>query len=222
LSLASRRSTRLEDPGAQLLDRLTGFWDQYGRLSLGVLGLVVAVGLITFFVLRQRAASEEQAAGKLAEANVLFWQNDYARSLQVAKQVADQFPNTPSGIEAHRLTGDDAYWTGDFKSAAAEYRRYLDHVKTGLLANAARRSLGYALESGHQFKEAASTYEGLVGTFDRESSAELLLAVARCDRLAGQPQEAVKAIQRLLDEYGETSASNRARIELAELGAQAH
>ncbi len=102
----------------------------------------------------------------------------------------------------------------------AEYRRYLDKVKTGLLADAARRSLAYSLESAGQFKEAADTYESLVGKFDRESSAEMLYASARCHRLLNQPAEAIKRLQRLVDEFGETQMANRARIAQGELGAQ--
>ena len=85
-----------------------------------------------------------------------------------------------------------------------------------------RRSLAYSLESDGKFQEAAAAYEGLVGRFDRESSAELLEDAARCFREMHQPAEAIKRIQRLLDEFGETSYAEPARIELAELNGAAH
>jgi tetratricopeptide (TPR) repeat protein len=167
--------------------------------------------------MRARASAEAEAAGKLAEANVLYWQGDYARSLELSKQIAQQHGSTPSGLDAHRLAGDNAYWNGDFKTAVTEYRAYLAKEKKGLLADAARRSLAYALESNKQYAEAATTYESLVGVFDRESSAEFLAGAARCYRAQSQPAEAAKRLQRLLDEFGETSFVNPARIELAEL-----
>jgi len=222
LPLTVPKSARLQDPGAEILDRAGVFWDRYGRIVLGVLGVIVAGGAIAFLTLRARAAAEEDAAGKLAEANVLYWQGDYSRSLEMAKQIAQQFSSTPSGLEAHRLAGDNAYWDGDFKTAVAEYRAYLAKQKKGLLADAARRSLGYALESAKQYPEAASTYESLVGVFDRESSAEFLAAAARCYRAQNQPAEAAKRLQRLVDEFGETSYANPARIELAELTTPVH
>ena len=169
-----RESARLEDPGAQLLDAISSRWARYGRMVLIGVGVVAAIAVVTFFVLRARAAEEEQAAGKLAEANLFFWQGLYDRSLPTARQVAEQWPNSPSGVDARRLAGDDQFWLGHFKESAAEYRLYLDKKKTGLIADAVRRSLAYALESDHQFKEAAPVYEGLVGKFDRESSAEFL------------------------------------------------
>jgi hypothetical protein len=214
-----RESARLEDPGAQLLDAISSRWARYGRMLLISLGVIAVIGIGAFFTLRARAADEEQAAGKLAEANIYFWQGAYDRSLPMARQVAEQWPNSPSGIDAHRLAGDDQFWLGKFKESVAEYRLYLARKKSGLVADAVRRSFAYALESDLQFKEAAQVYEGLVGKFDRESSAEFLYAAARCQRQLNQPKEADQLLKRLVDEYGETSNANRARMLRAELAA---
>ena len=219
--MSLEKATRLEDPGAEMLDRMTSLWDRHGRIILGVTLGVVAIGAVAFFLLRGRAAKEEQAAAALAEANVLYWQGDYTGSLERAKQVSARFASTPSGVEAHRLAGDNAFWNGDFKTAVAEYRRYLDKAPSGLLADAGRRSLAYALESDNQHAEAAKTYETLVGRFDRSSSAEFLLAAARCYRALNQPDEALKRLQRIDQEFGETSYANAARVEMAELAARA-
>jgi tetratricopeptide (TPR) repeat protein len=186
-------------------------------MTLGTLAAVAVIAVGTVFYLRSRAASEEQASGRLAEANLLFWRGDYQRSLESAKQVYGQYPSTPSGVDAHRLAGDDAFWLGDYKSAVGEYRKYLEGEHDDLLASAGHRSLAYALDSDKQYAEAATTYTGLVGKFDRESSAEFLAAAARCQQAAGRPADAVKSLQRLVDEFGETSYANRARMDLAAL-----
>ena len=235
MSLVTKKSSRLKDPGADLLDTLTGFWDRWGRLTLSVAGVVVAAGVILVLVQRSRHDREVQASGKLAEAEIMFWQGYYPRSYESAQQVIRDFGGTDAATEAHRIAGDDAYWRGepgDFRKAADEYRAYLKARGTGLRADAVRRSLAYALESDASalraqgrtadaaagFREAAATYEGLVGKFpDRESSSEFLFASARCWRELGQKAEAVKRLQRVLDEFGETATANRARIELAEV-----
>jgi len=206
-------------PGTEELKRLASLWERYGRIVLGVAGGLVVIGGVAFLNLRTRAASEEQASIQLAQAGIAYWQGDYARSLEMARQIAAQHPSVPSGIEAHRLAGDNAYWVGDFKGAVAEYRRYLDKEKRGLLADAGRRSLAYALESDHQYVEAARLYEQLVGVFDRGSSAEFLVAAARCYRQGGRPADAVQRLQRVDQEFGDTSYAQAARIELAELSA---
>jgi tetratricopeptide (TPR) repeat protein len=194
-------------------------WDRYGKIAGGVLVAVVVIVAVAFFMVRSRRAAEEAAAGRLAEANVLFWQGDYPRSLELSKQIIAQYPSAPSGIEAHRLAADNSFWAGDFKNAVAEYRRYLEKVKPGLFADAARRSLAYALESDAQYLEAAKAYEELVGKFDRNSSAEFLAGAARCYRRAGRRPDAIQRLQRLESEFGETSYARAARIDLAELTA---
>jgi len=219
--LATQRRPHIEDPGAVLLDRLTSFWDRYGRIALGALGVVVAAGVVGFFTLRSRSVAEDDASAQLTEANFYFWQGDYSRSLQVAKQLSEQFPSTWSGVDALRLAADDSFWLGDWKVAADDYRRYLEKNRSGVVSDAARRSYAYALENGGQYKAAADLFDSLVGKFDRESSAEFLTAAARCYRALGQPDEAAKRLRRVIDEFGDTSQAMSARVRLGELGQSA-
>lgn len=219
MPLSTHHSTRIEQPGAELMVPLQRFWERQGRIALGVIGGLAVLAVVGFFALRSRQTAEEAAAGKLAEASLLYWQGDFTRSLQVARETAQQYGSTPSGADAHRQAGDAAFFTGDFKTAIAEYRRYLDRNKRGMLADAARRSLAYSLESDHQFADAEKEYLGLIGKFDRSSSSEFLLAAARCELGLNQTAKAMTYLQRLIDEYGETDYSQQARIQLAELQA---
>lgn len=219
MTLSARKAASPQFPGAELLDQATDFVARNSRIVLGVLAAVLVAGVLLVLTLRSRAAAENEAAGQLAEANALYWQGQYQQSLTMARQIGQQHGSTPSGLEAHRLAGDNAYWSGDYKTAVSEYRAYLARQKKGIMADAATRSLAYALESDKQFAEAAKTYESLIGKFDRESSAEFLAASARCYRGLNQPAEAVKRLQRLVDEFGESSFSHIARIEIAELSA---
>jgi tetratricopeptide (TPR) repeat protein len=219
LTLGARRDVQIEDPGGELLDRATNIWERFGRIALIGLGVIVVAGVIGFLTMRARARTEEEAAGKLAQANSLDGQGEYAQSLELARQVATQHGSSASGKDAHRLVGDNAYWTGDYKTAITEYKAYLKHHKKGLLADAARRSLAYALESDRQFAEAATTYESLIGVFDPESSAEFLADAARCYRELGQRDKAVQTLERLIDEFGASTYATMARIQLAELRA---
>ncbi|HYM80762.1 MAG TPA: tetratricopeptide repeat protein [Candidatus Limnocylindria bacterium] len=216
-----QKAARIEQPGAELLEPATRFFSRYGRIVLGAVAVLIAAAAVTFFTLRARAAADEQAAGRLAEANIFYWQGDYPRALQLSKQIYEQYGSTASGNDAHRLAGDAAFWSGDFKNAIAEYRRYLERTSRGLLADAARRSLAYALESDRQFDEAARAYEALVGKFDRTSSGEFLMASARAYRDGKKPDQAIERLQRLVDEFGDTPYGGPAVIELSELKAAA-
>ncbi len=224
MSLENRKTAQLEDPGAELLDRAQGIWERYGRIVLGAVGALAVLAVLGFFMMRSRATSESQAAAKLAEANMLFWQGQYDRSLEIAKQVSTQFGSTPSGIDAHRLAGDDLYWNAmllnqpeKYKESVTEFRAYLAKAKPGVLADAARRSLANALESDKQYEEAAKTYEQIVGKLGRESSSEFLLAASRCYVALGKKADAAKNLQRIIDEFGDTSYAASARVKLAEI-----
>lgn len=219
MSLESRKGTALEDPGAELVDQVTNVWDRYGRIILGVLVALVAVAAVAYFTVRSNATQEVAASEKLAQANALFWQGDYERSKTIADEVAKQYGGTPSGIDALRISGDDAYWRGNWKDAITAYKSYLSKNGSGLMGNVVRRSLAYAYESDKQYAEAAKLFDGLVGAFERESSAEFLAAAARCYEAVNNKPEAVKRVQRLVDDFGDTSYANRARLKLAELGA---
>lgn len=210
------KAEKLHDPGAELLDKASGLWARFGRVLLIGAGVLAAAALLVFFMMRSRAQAEAAAAGQLAEANLLYWQGDYKRSMEQAKAVAQQYPSTPSGIDAHRLAGDNAYYDANYKAAIEEYRAFLAREKTGLLAEGVRRSLANALESAGENEEAARTYAGLVGLFDRETSAEFLASAARCELAAKRPAEAVKYLQRIVDEFGETSSAGLARVLIAE------
>lgn len=221
MSLESRKGTALQDPGAEMLDQVTSLWERYGRIILGALVAVVAVAAVAYFTIRSNATQEVSASEKLAQANALFWQGDYDRSKTIADEVAKQYGGTPSGIDALRISGDNAYWRGNWKDAITQYKAYLGKSGSGLMGNVVRRSLAYAYESDKQQAEAAKLYDGLAGVFDRESSAEFLAASARCHEALGNKAEAVKRLQRLTDEFGETSYASRARVKLAELSASA-
>lgn len=203
-----------------MLHRFTSFWERSGRIVLIALGVIVVASAATFFTMRARASAEEQAAGRLAQANVFYWQGEYDRSLELAREVIQQYPSTPSGNDARRLAGDNAYWTGDFKTAITEYNAYLSHQEKGLLAESVRRSLAYALESNRRYAEAAKVYESLIGVFDRESTAEFETAAARCLRATGDNPHAIELLKRVLREHDDSGYAPIARIELAEMGVQ--
>jgi TolA-binding protein len=216
LSLESRKNT-LDDPGADLLDRASSLWDRYGRIVLGVVVGIAVVGVSAYYVVSGAARKENAASEKLAQASDLFWRADYDRSRQIAQDLVKEYPDTPSGLDALRIAGDDAYWRGNWKDAVADYEAYLKKRGSGLLASTVRRSLGYAQESLGQFAAAAANFDLLVGQIDRETSGEMLYAAGRCLIADKKPDEARKSYQRIIDEFPDSSYQLQARIELGKL-----
>jgi tetratricopeptide (TPR) repeat protein len=216
LSLESRKNA-IDDPGAELLDRATALWDRYGRIVLGVVVGLAVIGVSAYYVMAGAKRKENAASERLAEASDLFWRADYDRSRTIAQEIVKQYGDTPSGIDALRIAGDDAYWRGNWKDAAADYEAYLKKRSSGLLANGVRRSLGYAQESLGQYAAAAANFDQLVGQMDRETSGEMLFAAGRCLVAEKKPEEAKKRYQRIIDEFPDSSFQVQARIELGKL-----
>ena len=216
MSLESRKSA-LDDPGADLLDRASALWERYGRIVLGVVVGIAVVGISAYYIVAGAARKENLASERLAEASDLFWRADYDRSRQIAKELARVYPDTPSGLDALRIAGDDAYWRGNWKDAGADYEAYLKKRPRGLIANAVRRSLAYTQENMGQYAAAAANFDMLVGQIDRETSGEMLNAAGRCLVAANQPEEAKKRFQRIVDEFPDSSYQLQARIELGKL-----
>lgn len=221
MSEEHRKGLAPEDSGALVVETVTSFWDRFGRVVLGVVVAVIALGAIAYFTMQANERKNNAAAEKLAEANALFWNGDYDRSQTVAADVVKLYGDTPNGNDARRVAGDAFYWKGKWKEAIEQYKAYLGKQGTGIVAQSVRRSLAYAYESDKQYAEAGKLYDGLVGVFERESSGEMLAASARCLEAANNKPEAAKRLQRLLDEFGDTSYANRARVKLAELQAPA-
>lgn len=217
MSLESRRNTALEDPGAEMVDRMTSLWERYGRIVLVAVGAVIAIAAVWIFSVRYAEQQNNAASKSLVEADFMFRRGDLEQAKTTAQQVAKQFGSTPSGIDAHRVAGDASFWAGNFKDAATEYKAYLAKKGSGLVADCVRRSLAYALDNDKQYAEAAKAYDQVSGAFDRESNAEMLAAAARCFNASGNKAEAVKRLQKISDEFGDTSFANPARIRLAQL-----
>ena len=216
MSLETRKNA-LEDPGADMLDKMTSVWDRYGRIVLVILGAAAVVGVVAYFSVSAQARQENSASEKLAQASDLFWKGDYDRSRTMAQEISQQFGGTPSGVDAHRIAGDDAFWRGKWKEAIVDYKAFLSKKNSGLLAQAVQRSLAYAYEGDGQPAEAAKLYDGLVGVFDRESSGEMLMAAARSHHALHKDDIARQRLQRLIDEFGDSTYQLKARVMLAEL-----
>ncbi len=102
MTLATRKHARLEDPGAELLDRMLLHWNRYGKIVLGVVVGLAVVGGGVFLALRSRAQTETQAAGRLAEANIMFWSGYYQQSLDRSKHASPATTTTGSGTSRAR------------------------------------------------------------------------------------------------------------------------
>src|SRR5712672_3607592 len=83
-----------EDPLVTAAFRGTQVWEQHGNRILLVLGGIVLLVLLVFFVARSRAQTEERAGADLFRAEMSVGQNDYASAVQMLREIVDSSPGT--------------------------------------------------------------------------------------------------------------------------------
>ena len=162
LSLENRRAQRCEDPGAEMVDQLTVLWERYGRIVPRACSRPSwRSPASSYYHAPQNETQKNAASEKLAEANVLFWQGDYDRSQDRGQggrrlvRLHRQRASTPTASRATTPTGG-----ATSRPRSTEYKAYLAREAQGMVADAVRRSLAYALESDKQYAEAAKLYDG--------------------------------------------------------------
>src|SRR5204862_4398168 len=120
LSLQSRRSTALQDPGAEMVDRITGLWERFGRIALAALAGIAVIGVVAWLTVRHNADQENQASKALVESDYLFRRGELERARSTAEQTEKTFAATSTGNDAHRIAGDASFWTGNSKNAPTD------------------------------------------------------------------------------------------------------
>jgi tetratricopeptide (TPR) repeat protein len=191
-----------EDPLVTAAFRGTQVWEEHGNRILVVLGAVVLLVLLGFFIARTRAQAEQRASADLFRAELSVGSNDYATAVQMLKEIVDGSPGTKAAREAMLYLGDAYMGQGKPAEAVNWYRKGLAKAGKDVLAKtAAYHGLAAALEDRGDFAQAAANYDELakLGANDNEK-ARAMLAQARCLSKAGQTQKAIAvytAVQRL-------------------------
>ncbi len=209
-----------EDPLVTAAFRGTQVWEQHGNRILLVLGGLVLLVLLVFFVARSRAQTEERADADLFRAEMSVGQNDYASAVQMLREIVDSSPGTNAARSAMLYLGDAYAAQGKPGEAVNWYRRGLAKAGKDREARiAGLHGLAAALEDRGEFAPAATNYAELakLGTNDNERG-RMMLAQARCLAKAGQVQNAVavyQAVQRL--PVADTDILNSAGVGMGEL-----
>ena len=75
----------------------------------------------------EKAKAERQTPEqRLANGELLYRMNDYARAIVVLSEILEEFPNTPSYPDALWLRGETYYAAHDYLAARRDYRALVD------------------------------------------------------------------------------------------------
>ncbi|MDP9001676.1 MAG: tetratricopeptide repeat protein [Myxococcota bacterium] len=76
----------------------------------------------------ERAKSERQTPEqRVANGELLYRSNDFARAIVLLSEILEEFPNTPSYPDALWLRGETYYAAHDYLAARRDYRALVDH-----------------------------------------------------------------------------------------------
>jgi predicted negative regulator of RcsB-dependent stress response len=182
--------------------------------------LAVAAGGIWFAVsARQRretfARRELTQARQAAEAgNLPLAASDLAR-------IVGSFGGTSAGQEAKLVLAEVRLRQGQAALAATELREFVESGIKPAYRPQAYELLGFALEQSDQPGAAGRAFEDGADAAEAEYrylSASLLLNASRSYGTAGDTVAAVRVLERIQRDFGETSAAQEAQLRLAELG----
>ena len=166
-----------------------------------VAGLVlVFIGLAAWgFKAQLQARRYEQAGAAMAKiAPLLSQPAAAAEALKGLDRILKDFPGTPAALDASVFRAHLLYQMGNYAEAAKAYEA-LAQGPSSAWDTMIGESLSYCYEAQKDFRKAALTLEPLADKAVAPLQSEIYRRLAMLLEKAGEPQEAAKYWQKLLD-----------------------
>ena len=224
-STTSTRNQLREDGLQTAVVEGEAFFEQHRTAVIAaVVGVVVLVAAVLGYQAYQANKSEE--AQQLLGAVL----NDYqAGNFEAALDgadgrpgllaIAEDYGSTPTGEQATFLAADALFQLGRTDEAAAMFE---DYSGEGLFEASALAGRAAIAEQAGDNAEAARLYEQAAQTYATPAAAPgYLLDAARAHAAAGQTDEALAALQTILDDYEEAPEAVTAQVEIGRTQAAA-
>lgn len=188
------------------------------KLVFGIAGAVVIVALGTWLVMETGQRRQLRAAEQLDQARNIAENGNLPLAANEIQKIIETYRGTEAASEAVVTLNQVRMVNGQSELAIVGLQEYLKGNPKKVYKVPALGLLGEALENAGRPAEAAEAY--MSASADAEVDylkAQYLLFAARGYRNGGKPDEAAKALQRILDDYPKSSAVTEATVRLAEL-----
>jgi TolA-binding protein len=178
-------------------------------ISIGVAVAVLLIGSV--FVLRRREQAE-QARTKLAYAQSLISQQQFAQADPLLAEVRSSRADADTVRLAAYLGGVSSLEEGKLDDAVKLLTEAVDKSAGHPIRPLARASLGAALEQKNDLPAAIATYGAFISESpDHFLSPRIQLALGRTNLLAGRNDDARKALEHLIDQFPTSEWAENAR-----------
>jgi len=202
--ISQRRGVLVPDPEVRtLLERLQDRLQPYLKYLLPALGLVVVLAAGWWLTSHFRERRAQAAAVALAALRPQL--SDPAKAgelLPALEKIIREHSGTPAALEAEMFRAHLLYQTGKYEEALAAYRRLAADSRVQRqpgLRVMVTESVSYCEEALGRFQEAAAALKPLIEEVGGPLQGELLRRYAGLAEKAGQPEEARRAWEKLLE-----------------------
>ena len=214
---APKKSEPVKAPAAESADPMT--WVRaHQKLVLGIAGVVVVLALGTWVVMETGQRRQLRAAEALDQARNIAESGNLPLAASELQKIIETFSGTDAATEAVVTLNQVRMVNGQSELAVVSLQEYLKTNPKKVYKVPAQGLLGEALENAGRPEEAGAAYLGAAEDAEVDYlKAQYLLSAARAYANAGKVEEAVKALQTIIDKYSKTTALTEARVRLAEL-----
>ena len=200
------------------VDRLAAWARRNTRVLLILTGIVVAAGLLVWFMITAQRRKQEFASRALIEARSLADAGQIAQASSRLQQVIDTYSGTDAAQEAEISLNQLRLVNGQAELAAVRLRAFIARDPAPQYLAPADALLGASLENAGKPADAADAYQKAADASDTPYlKADYLLNAARAYTDAGNTDAAARVLRVVVDKYKDTSAYVEAQVRLAEL-----
>jgi outer membrane protein assembly factor BamD (BamD/ComL family) len=187
------------------------------KLVLGIAGAAVIVALGAWLVLETGNRRSLKAAEALDQARNVAESGNLPLAASQLQKIVETFRGTDAATEAVVTLNQVRMVNGQSELAVVSLQEYLKTNPKKVYKVPAQGLLGEALENAGKPKEAGAAYMGASNDAEVDYlKAQYLLSAARAYGNAGMVDEAVKALQTIIDKYPKTTAMTEAQVRLSE------
>ena len=214
---APKKSEPVKAPAAESADPMT--WVRaHQKLVLGIAGGVVVLALGAWVIMETGQRRQLRAAEALDQARNIAESGNLPLAASELQKIIETFSGTDAATEAVVTLNQVRMVNGQSELAVVSLQEYLKTNPKKVYKVPAQGLLGEALENAGRPEEAGAAYLGAAEDAEVDYlKAQYLLSAARAYGNAGKVEEAVKALQTIIDKYPKTTALTEARVRLAEL-----
>ncbi|ABW68658.1 tetratricopeptide repeat protein [Desulfosudis oleivorans] len=211
ISLERKRELEEPDKFMVFVARAMQLAQTYRKQITAIIGLVIAVAVVTGGVFYLGARAEVKASDMLASATARA-DAAGAGSTDEYRAVYETYPRTVAGQIAGLRYAEQLYRSGEAAAAVDVYTKLVKSVAgKPTLHHLALNGLGYAHEAAGDLKAAADCFETIAATPVSAHKETALFNLARLYEQVGETEKSQKAFAQIVSEYPDSMYADIAR-----------